>query len=200
MKIKITLLLCLLFLPFSAASIFGADFKYAGAAKCKICHKKEKTGNQYGIWQQNRHSKAYQVLASDEAKRLALEIGVSSNPQEAKACLICHTPSQFDTKGNKRSDSRFLSKYQPSDGVQCEDCHGAGEKYRNKRIMIKIGKEGGAALSPTAREAGMVYSDEKVCLQCHVPQISVGNAIYRNPAYKDFDFKTQAEIIKHPIP
>ena len=38
------------------------DFKNIGAAKCKMCHKKAATGDQYAKWQESAHSGAFKTL------------------------------------------------------------------------------------------------------------------------------------------
>ena len=44
------------------------DGKYVGAGKCKNCHRSSKAGGQFGSWQKSKHAKAFETLASDEAK------------------------------------------------------------------------------------------------------------------------------------
>ena len=73
-----------LLLGFLALAVFTAaspaqDAKpnrYIGAAKCMNCHQFEGGGNQYGAWEAARHSSAFDVLATDEAKRIATELGI----------------------------------------------------------------------------------------------------------------------------
>lgn len=177
-----------------------AAFKFEGVDRCAFCHRKASTGDQFGVWSKKGHSKAYKSLASAEAKKLASSVGVMGNPQEAKECLICHAKSQYDKKGNPYPTSQFKKKYSIEDGVQCEDCHGPGEKYRKKKTMKKIRKEGGAAVSATAKQTGLLVPDEKVCKGCHVPEITIGGATYKNPTYQAFDYQKRVEEIAHPIP
>ena len=199
MKIKILLFLSLMVLGVSVPAAM-ADFKFEGVAKCKTCHKKKKDGNQYSKWQKGSHAKAFKVLKSAEAKQLAAKVGVSGDPQKAKECLICHTPSQYDAKGQKRAAGMFGKKYKAAEGVQCEDCHGAGEKYYKKKTMKKITKEGGVAKSATAKKTGLITPNEKVCKQCHVAQTSIGGVTYQNPSFKDFNFDKMYKKIAHPKP
>ena len=49
----------------------AAEREYVGSDSCKMCHKKDKTGNQYGVWSESKHAKAYETLASDKAKEIA---------------------------------------------------------------------------------------------------------------------------------
>lgn len=79
---------------------------FVGVNKCKICHKSEKSGNQYGKWKDGKHSQAYQDVVGKDAK-----------------CLKCHSPYEEDKPELKE------------DGVGCEACHGAGSKYKSYSIM-----------------------------------------------------------------
>ena len=56
-----------------AASAEG-EHKYAGHKKCKSCHKKTDIGNQYGTWLDSKHAKAFETLASDQAKEWGAEV------------------------------------------------------------------------------------------------------------------------------
>jgi hypothetical protein len=42
-----------------------------GASKCKSCHKK--IGDPYTLWEGSSHAKAFEVLGSEEAKKIATE-------------------------------------------------------------------------------------------------------------------------------
>ena len=52
--------------------------EYVGAEKCKNCHEAKYKGNQYGKWKEMKHSKAYETLASDDAKKAGEAAGVAS--------------------------------------------------------------------------------------------------------------------------
>ena len=190
----------LLLLLLSTSLAVAAD-RYVGASKCKSCHKKEKDGAQYMIWSRGKHIKALQTLKTPKARVLAKRLGFKTNPQEEKACLVCHLKSQYDEKGNQRPASMFLMKYKKRDGVQCEDCHGPGERYIKKRIMKRITyQEGGAAKSVTAKETGLWVPDENICKQCHTKEITLNGTVYRNPTFQDFDYQKRRKEIAHPIP
>lgn len=165
------------------AILSAGEAKYVGAKKCKICHNKKKETQQYTIWENSAHSKAYETLASDEAKEMAAKKGVKGNPQEAKECLECHVT------GYGLDDSTFAKSYVPEDGVQCESCHGPGSEYKSAKIMssskYKSQREDQHKL---ALEAGLIIPDEKTCTKCHNK---------RSPAFKGFDYKKYYEQIKH---
>jgi hypothetical protein len=199
MKLKTTFILIIL--CFFGTAVLMAGNKYVGALKCKSCHKKDKVGAQYGIWSKGKHVKAFKTLNTSKAKEFAKQLGINTPPQKEKACLICHAKSQFDDNGKKHPAALFLKKYKITDGVQCEDCHGPGEKYVKKKIMKKIKyKEGGAAKSATAKKTGLWAPNEETCKQCHVAEIKIGGVVYKNPSFKDFDYSKRIKEIQHPIP
>src|SRR3954469_14578308 len=49
--------------------------KYVGTKQCAPCHKSDKVGNQFGIWQKAKHSSAYTVLATPAADAIAKKAG-----------------------------------------------------------------------------------------------------------------------------
>ncbi len=160
-------------------SVLVDSTEYVGAAKCKTCHRKPETGEQYPIWENSAHSKAYETLASDEAKVIAVEKGID-NPQTAAQCLECHVTA-YD------ADASLLgTKYSIEDGVGCESCHGPGGEYYKKKTMESItkGEIDGASV-------GLLVPDEATCTSCHNE---------RSPNFDGFDFEARKAEIAHPIP
>lgn len=130
-----TVMICGLFLAVAPA---GAQQKeYIGAAKCKICHNKPPTGEQYNKWAAGPHAKAMAALKGADAK----------NPK----CLKCHCTAF----GLALSDTQTITV---AEGVSCESCHGAGSAYKSIAIMKDMTK---------AMAAGLIMPDEKVCKKCH---------------------------------
>ena len=173
----------------------GAEF--VGVKECGKCHKKDKEGKQLGIWEESKHSKAFENLGSAKAKERAKKVGVNSNPQESEACLICHVT------GYGAPESQFSKKFAMEDGVQCESCHGAGSEYKSKKIMKQITDERGAGKkgkSPTAEKVGLTIPGETDCKVCHAPEIQRNGKTFKNPSYEEFKFKERWEKIKHPVP
>lgn len=104
----------------------AAKFGYIGATKCKTCHQKDADGAQFSKWLDSKHSKAYETLASEEAKKIAKEKGIA-DPQKAKECIKCHVTG-YD------ADASLLGpKYAVEEGVSCESCHGPGSEYKSKK-------------------------------------------------------------------
>jgi len=158
---------------FSGAA--AAEHMYVGVDSCKMCHKKEEKGNQYGSWQNSKHAHAYHMLASDKAKEIAAAKGIG-NPQESAECLKCHVTAYG-------VDASLLDKkYKVDDGVGCESCHGAGKDYKN----IKIMKD-----PEQAKANGLIVPDKGVCEKCHNEE---------SPTFKGFDFEARFAQIAHPNP
>ncbi len=173
----------------------GAE--YVGVKECGKCHKKEKEGQQLSIWEESKHAKAFENLGTPKAKERAQKLGVTGNPQESEACLICHTA------GFGAPESQFSKKFAMEDGVQCESCHGPGGEYKSRKTMKQIAEERGddkKGKSATAAKVGLIIPDENTCKQCHVPEIQRNGKTYKNPSYEEFNFKQRWEKIKHPIP
>ena len=51
-------------------SLFSQEFTYISAGKCKICHKSEKQGKQFPIWEESKHSKSFAALKSEKAMKV----------------------------------------------------------------------------------------------------------------------------------
>ena len=170
-----------------AASAADVEHDYVGAAKCKTCHKKDGIGNQYGVWLDGKHSKAYETLAGEQAGKWAAEAGVD-DPQNDDKCVKCHVTA------HGVPEERLSKKFDKTLGVQCEACHGAGKDYRKKKIMIDL---------DLAKSKGLVIPEEKDCVTCHNDE---------SPAWKPdrytrddgskvgFDFDQAAKAIAHPVP
>lgn len=145
----------------------GDGLIHLGVASCasSVCHGKtspQKTTtvlqNEYTTWSQHdRHARAYKTLLSDDSKRIAklLDIGPAS---EAKVCLACHSDNVSDGLRGRR--------FQRSDGVGCEACHGGAEKW------VKSHTEPDATHAQNI-EFGLYPTDvpaerAKLCISCHV--------------------------------
>lgn len=120
-----------------STTAMAQNFKYIGAAKCKMCHNKPTTGQQYKKWAEGPHAHAMESLKGADA----------TNPK----CLKCHSTAAS-------VDKRLVASIKVEEGVSCESCHGPGSVYKSAAIM----KNQKLALSK-----GMIMPEEKVCKQCH---------------------------------
>jgi len=149
---------------------------YIGAAKCKVCHKKEKKGNQYGKWLESDHAQAYTTLLSDESKAICKEMGITEAPEKAAECLKCHIT------GHGAKAELLGKKYTIEEGVSCEACHGAAKDWKKPHAKDPA----------TAKTLGLMDpTDEKMCRACHNPE---------SPTYKEFVYKDKLAMIAHPNP
>ncbi len=135
---KLFLLMSVVVLCISLAS--AEDFKYIGAAKCKMCHNKADKGEQYNKWANSPHAKAMASLKGDEAK----------NPK----CLKCHSTAAG-------ADQALVATITVEEGVSCESCHGPGSAYKVATTMKD---------QKLAMAKGLILPDEKVCKKCHNEQ------------------------------
>ena len=145
----------------------GAD-RHMGVATCAAsqCHgsaaPRDSSGvmqNEYVTWtRDDPHSKAYATLSSDASRAIAARLGVGS-ATAAKICLDCHADNV--------PAARRGEKFQLSDGVGCEACHGGAERWLSTHYNTP-------AVDHAANlEAGLYPTEEpveraKLCLSCHL--------------------------------
>lgn len=144
-----------------------ADYKHMGVASCatSVCHgklapqtDKDVALNEYRIWQQDdRHAQAFRTLELAESKRIAANLGLP-NATAAKICLDCHAD-------NVPSDKRG-PKFQMSDGVGCEACHGGSEKWLESHAEEKATHKDNLARGMYPSEQPLKRA--QVCLGCHL--------------------------------
>jgi hypothetical protein len=158
--------------------------KYIGSNKCKSCHANKENGDQHGTWLASKHAKAFTELASDAAKKAAADKGIA-DPQTADACIKCHTTGHGLPKEN--FDKAFDIKL----GVQCETCHGPGEKHMKARFAAAAAlEEGKEAPKYTATPEGEIILSpkEEACRACHNKD---------SPTYKPFCFPARSASLRH---
>lgn len=140
---------------------------HLGTATCATsqCHGKNSPQedrnvqlNEYTIWiGGDRHSIAYKTLESKESKAIARKLGLPS-ATTAKICLDCHTDN---VPQNKRGP-----KFQLSDGVGCEGCHGGAENWIASHTDPNTTHQQNIANGLLATEDTSVRAE--VCLACHL--------------------------------
>ena len=171
-----------LFLAFPASTNAqqpGAGGTFVGVASCagSTCHgRSEATGaivrqDELMIWQNaaspaGAHSRAWRVLTEPRSRAIAARLGIGE-ASSAPMCLGCHaTPAP-----QGRSGPRF----QISDGVGCEGCHGAASGWLASHYAV-----GGSHAANVAR--GMVPLDNPraragQCLDCHFGSADPGQFV-----------------------
>jgi predicted CXXCH cytochrome family protein len=105
---------------------------FIGDKVCRTCHLTE-----YKLWKETKHARAYQSL-------------INKNQQFDLECIGCHTTGYGREGGFPSLGS--LGKFK---GVQCEECHGPGDKHQRGGNIVKS-------------------VSEDVCLRCHTRERSPG--------------------------
>jgi hypothetical protein len=157
-----------------AGTLSAQTYKYIGADKCKACHNKPATGEQYKKWAADPHSQALKSLKSQASIDYAKKNGIADASKDAK-CLKCH--STYDAVA-----ANLRGGILATEGVSCESCHGPGSAYKSPTIMKN---------QAMALKNGLVIPDEKVCKTCHNPE---------NPFHKEFKYAEAVAKIAHPDP
>ena len=115
--------------------------------------------NEYVTWtRDDPHSKAYATLASDASRAIAARLGIGS-ATTAQICLDCHADN---VPAALRGD-----KFQLSDGVGCEACHGGAERWLSTHYntpAVDHAANLAAGLYPTERP----QERAELCLSCHL--------------------------------
>ena len=137
-----------------------------------MCHRTEKQGQQFPLWEARKHSKSFQTLTTDKAKEIAQEAGID-NPAESPKCFKCHVPL-----AEKASELK-------EEGVGCEACHGPGSAYKKMSVM----KDHAESVKNGMTEYGSPEAIKKQCLSCH-----------ENAHTSTFDFEAAWAKVKHPRP
>lgn len=132
----------------AASTCHGALRPFAGSAILR---------NEFITWtREDRHARAYRTLLNKKSKAIARKMGIGAPHTEA-VCLNCHASNIPKSKRGK--------KFQLSDGVGCESCHGGAEKWLNSHTDKK-------ATHADNLKKGMYPTEDplargKLCLSCH---------------------------------
>jgi hypothetical protein len=157
----------------------GSGARYEGVATCggSTCHgRAEGNGevvrqDEIASWQEpssvaGAHSRAFAVLSSPRGKQIADSLGLGP-ATAAPACLGCHATYEPGSAKGER--------FQLSDGVGCESCHGAASGWLASHYAKPATHASNVA-------AGLVPLDRpqtraKVCLDCHFGSTSAGQFV-----------------------
>ena len=114
--------------------------------------------NEYLVWNNDEfpdlHSSAYEVLLSEQSKRIAYNLGLDS-AHEADICLTCHT--DFVPADRRGENFSF------EDGIGCEACHGGADQYLEAHDDGDHGHNLELGLYPTEDPIARA----ELCLSCH---------------------------------
>lgn len=141
--------------------------KFMGVASCSSsgCHGgvvgKNVTPvlqNEYHTWlKYDRHSKAYETLFSQHSAAIAKNLGIDK-AHDAPECLNCHSTYV----SNKSLQGRY---YSVEEGVSCESCHGAAERYLSPHS--RKGASHSKNLTLGLIDLSDYHTRAQVCLNCH---------------------------------
>ncbi len=150
---------------------FIDGLSHTGVPSCSTagCHGDQVTGegagpvvgqNEYFHWasrgEKGAHSRAYEVLLEPHGKRIAANLGIGP-AHESAVCLDCHADNVPDDKRSQR--------FQISDGVGCEACHGGAQNWLAfHRIGAGHQQNIEAGLYPTEEPVARA----KLCMGCHL--------------------------------
>jgi hypothetical protein len=161
-----------------------AENKYIGADKCKSCHGAAESGDQYGHWKAMEHSKAFEALASDAAKKIATEKGIA-DAQKSDDCVKCHVTA-FGVP-----EAQIKKGFDRTHGVQCESCHGPGDAHMKARFAAAAKGDAPADYVQVAPDEIVAVPKQDVCLACHND---------KSPTFKEFCFHEFNAKIRHLNP
>lgn len=157
--------------PSGTASDQGEVPRYVGTLECAQCHGGAMMGFQFSKWKISEHSRAWARLATPEAAKIAAEMGVSGNPQQASECLRCHVTGGANLE-------QALPSFTVDEGVGCEACHGPGSEYQHEAVMLD---------RTASLRAGLQLGSRETCNSCH-----------QDAHGKPFDLDTALAMIAHP--
>lgn len=114
--------------------------------------------NEYTTWlRQDAHTQAYSVLLNAQSRRIAKNLGLAQPAHESKVCLDCHS--------HNPSPSRQGERFDQTDGVNCEACHGPAGDWIKTHVEPNPSHQKNIenGLYPTNEP----YAAARLCLSCH---------------------------------
>lgn len=163
----------------SGAQAASGNARYEGVATCagSTCHgRAEGNGevvrqDEIASWQEpssstGAHSRAYAALASPRGKKIAANLGLGA-ATSASACLGCHATYVAPARQGPR--------FQTSDGVGCETCHGAASGWIASHYGVPATHASNVAQGLVPLERPQVAA--KVCLDCHFGSSDTGQFV-----------------------
>ncbi|MCZ6536494.1 MAG: multiheme c-type cytochrome [Gammaproteobacteria bacterium] len=142
--------------------------KHLGVASCAAsqCHGSATTRSgsrvlqtEYVSWtRSDPHSGAYRTLLGKQSQAIAARLGLKA-AEKADLCLDCHADNVAQSLRGER--------FQISDGVGCESCHGGAGQW------LSAHDDAGGTSRAASIEAGMYPADKvadkaRLCLSCHL--------------------------------
>jgi hypothetical protein len=166
----------------------AAQFRGSGSCSATACHGSIKRfdqenssvrRNEHTTWMSSdRHSRAFQVLYDERSKNiernLAKSGGRSIKAHEDPRCLVCHTTPR---PASELKATAWLN----ADGVGCESCHGASEKWLGPHTSELWDATDPAERTKLGfRETKSLTSRAEICVGCHVGEHSANVLPHRD--------------------
>jgi Cytochrome c554 and c-prime len=152
--------------PVVVAQTGPSGLKHLGVASCasSVCHGKSTAQppghvplNEYRTWfNDDRHAQAYHALESPQSRQIAAKLGLPNAMQDV--CLNCHSDNVPKPLQG--------AKFQIRDGVSCEVCHGASEKWIETHAQK--GATHGANVAQGLYPSEQPAKRAELCLSCHL--------------------------------
>ena len=169
------------------------NYKYTGAASCgsSSCHGSTKPKadfpklNENIIWtQKDKHAKAYATLTNEKLKSGVSPSKIAQNLKIAKAtesskCLVCHA---VDVKPELRGP-----KFDVSEGVHCDGCHGPAEKWLEPHAEKGWTHEKSVAVGMYDTKNFLLRAEK--CVSCHL-HIEADMVVAGHPDLLAFELDT----------
>ena len=163
------LILCFaVLMPSRLCAAESQPAKYIGPGSCAAtsCHGSVKPvagsrilQNEYSTWIiQDKHSRAFQALTGEIGERMARILKLGAKAEEASKCLGCHA---LYTTPEQRGRA-----FEISEGVSCENCHGAASAWLGPHTTRSWPHEKSVALGMHDTR-DVIHRTEK-CLECHL--------------------------------
>ena len=162
--------------PLAAAPIDPAVHQGVASCGSSTCHgRQEATGprvrqNEVISWSDpasltGAHSRAWKVLNEPRAQAIGKRLGIT-NVAASKECISCHgDPAPL--RG---------AKWQQSDGVGCEACHGGSERWLASHASVNASHADNVAKGMWAVNDPAVKAS--VCLDCHFGSDKPGQFVF----------------------
>ncbi|HEY3243857.1 MAG TPA: multiheme c-type cytochrome, partial [Phycisphaerae bacterium] len=125
-----------------------------------------KVMNQRATYEKDPHHEAHlgSKKLRDKAKEIAEKLGLKERPHKSARCLACHATGGRNFAEDDLPKERQGEKYSVRDGVSCEACHGAGEKFVDVHNKAN-GYAQAVALGMTPTLDPVIRGN--LCLSCH---------------------------------
>ena len=176
-------------------------FKYTGSASCAAsnCHGNTKAKADYPklneniVWlQKDKHAKAYETLTNEKLKSKVSPSGIGKKLSIAKVdtserCLSCHA---VNVKAELRGP-----KFDVTDGVHCDGCHGPAEKWLEPHAEKGWTHEQSVKVGMYDTKNLLLRAEK--CVSCHL-QIEADLVTAGHPDLNAFELDTFSQEMSKP--